>query len=192
MNIMHDTISNPNETAQSPLRLWVVDDNHRLRKTVVELLGRARGIECTRNFSSATEAISALASKPGPDVILLDIQMGPENGLDAVRPIKMLSRDTRVFMFTTLSDESARQFAIENGASGFLLKCFPIDQILETIRKPSKHDRHLRPRRRKSGETNTRHSAHSPTRGVNDLSTPQSGSEDVIGRCLRALRSFWN
>ena len=79
-------------TGTPPIRLWLVDDNDRLRNTVAELLTRIQGIECARSFSSATALLSALASKAGPDVILLDIQMGNENGLDAVRPIKSLSR----------------------------------------------------------------------------------------------------
>ncbi len=69
------------ETTSAPIRLWLVDDNVSLRNTVAELLARERAVECTRSFSSATALLSALASKIGPDVILLDIQMGDENGL---------------------------------------------------------------------------------------------------------------
>src|SRR5690242_15207372 len=91
-------------TPTPPIRLWLVDDNEELRQMLAELLAANRGIECTHSFGSANAALSALASKAGPDVILLDINMGQENGLDAVRPIRSLSRSTRVFMFTTFFD----------------------------------------------------------------------------------------
>jgi len=182
-------------TLSTPLRLWLVDDNDRLRNTVAELLARSQGVECTRSFSSATAALSALASRTGPDVILLDIQMGDENGLDAVRPIKSLSRDTRVFMFTTLSDQLSRQRAMENGASGFLLKRCPIDEIVETIRKPGEFDGLPATRRRRTAplETTTvNYPSGQRPQAADAKASCGNGRQDVIKRCLGVLRSFWN
>jgi len=180
-----------------PIRLWLVDDNDRLRNTVAELLARVEGIECDRSFSSATAALSALASKTGPDVILLDIQMGSENGLDAVRPIKSLSRNTRVFMFTTLADEYARVRARENGADGFLLKRCPIEEIVQTIRKPGEFDGVPVPRRRRTPSLESS-AANCPSDKRPQTSSPISHSScsekrpDVFKRALGVLRSFWN
>ena len=182
-------------TATPPIRLWLVDDNDRLRNTVTELLTRIQGIECARSFSSATALLSALASKAGPDVILLDIQMGNENGLDAVRPIKSLSRNTRVFMFTTMTDEHARLRARENGASGFLLKRFPIEEIVATIRKPGEFDGLpvSRRRRRASAAGNANcpsgNQSHTPVISTSPRGEPKT---DVLRHCLEVLRSFWN
>jgi DNA-binding NtrC family response regulator len=176
----------------APLRLWLVDDNDRLRQTVAELLTREQGIACDRSFSSATAALSALASKTGPDVILLDIQMGEENGLDAVRPIKSLARNTRVFMFTTVSDEHARVRAREDGASGFLLKCYPIQKIVATIRSTGEFSGVPAPRRRRS-DTGKSGSSRLPgekcAAGRTNSRVPET---DMLGRCLSAWRSFWN
>ena len=179
------------------IRLWLVDDNDRLRNTVAELLARVEGIECDRSFSSATAALSALASKTGPDVILLDIQMGSENGLDAVRPIKSLSRNTRVFMFTTLADEYARVRARENGADGFLLKRCPIEEIVQTIRKPGEFDGVPVPRRRRtatleSSVVNCPSDKRSQTTSPISHSSRSEKRPDVFKRALGVLRSFWN
>jgi len=180
-------------THNSPIRLWLVDDNDRLRNTVAELLARVQGIECARSFSSATAALSALASKAGPDVILLDIQMGSENGLDAVRPIKSLSRNTRVFMFTTLADEYAKVQARENGASGFLLKRCPIDEIVQTIRKPGEFDGLPVTRRRRAvAAENLTSGCPSGKRLQAAVATRTEAKPDVFQRCLGALRNFWN
>src|SRR5258706_4275265 len=87
------TVSTGTAESLTPnVRVWLVDDNDQLRTLVAEMLGRENGIECARHFSSPDALLSELASKPGPDVILLDVQMGDRNGLDAVRPIKSLTR----------------------------------------------------------------------------------------------------
>jgi len=182
-------------TATPPIRLWLVDDNDRLRNTVAELLARVQGVECDRSFSSATAALSALASKAGPDVILLDIQMGSENGLDAVRPIKSLSRNTRVFMFTTLQDDYAKVRARENGASGFLLKRCPIEEIVDTIRKPGEFDGLPMTRRRRTAPIEKNSPANCPSDKrpqISDSKSPCTDKPDVFKRCLVALRNFWN
>jgi DNA-binding NarL/FixJ family response regulator len=121
-------------TQNAPIHLWLVDDNKTLRESLAELLER-RQFKCTGSFASANAALSALASKIGPDVILLDIQMGQENGLDAVRPIKSLSRSTRVIMLTTFYDRESHSRAMHDGASGFLLKRYPVEEIMDYIQR---------------------------------------------------------
>lgn len=127
----------------TPISLWLVDDNRRLRATLTDLFDRCEGVRCTGAFGSPNEVLSALASKVGPDVILLDIHMGELNGLDAIRPIKSLSRTTQVLMLTTFFDSESESRALTSGASGFLLKSFPIETILKSIRqawtKPAPH-----------------------------------------------------
>ena len=123
----------------SPINIWLVDDNQRLRDTLMEILSKCEGLQCTASFHSPNAVLSALASKTGPDVILLDIQMGEASGLDAIRPIKALSRSTQVLMFTTFLDVDEKKRALTAGASGFLLKRFPIEQILDSIQEASKN-----------------------------------------------------
>jgi DNA-binding NarL/FixJ family response regulator len=83
--------------------------------------------------------LSALASRPGPDAILLDIQMGEANGLDAIRPIKALSRGTQVVMFTTCFDPESKQRALANGATDFLLKSASFERIVATLERAAKN-----------------------------------------------------
>ncbi|MGC3957565.1 MAG: response regulator transcription factor [Verrucomicrobiota bacterium] len=124
-------IANP----ATPINLWVVDDNRRIRDTMVELFGRCQGIHCTASFHSPNAVLSALASKVGPDVILLDMNLGEHNGIDAIRPIKSLSPATQVLMFTTFFDAECRTRALTSGASAFLLKSFPLEKIIDSIRQ---------------------------------------------------------
>jgi len=127
----------PRTEKSEAVRVWLVDDNDQLRTMVAELLGQFGGIDCARHFSSPDELLSTLASKPGPDVILLDVQMGDRNGLDAVRPIKSLTRSTRVLMFTTCYNEAWRERALGDGASDYLLKSDGMDRVAARIRTPA-------------------------------------------------------
>lgn len=123
--------------AEPKVNVWLVDDNDQLRTLVGELLDREGGIQCTRQFSGPDELLSTLASKPGPDVILLDVQMGERNGLDAVRPIKSLTPATRVLMFTTCFDPLWRERALNDGASDYLLKSYEMKKVAARIRCPA-------------------------------------------------------
>ena len=118
--------------------VWLVDDNDGFRATLADLLGRQRDIQCARDFSSPDAVLSALASHVGPDVILLDVQMRDQNGLDAIGPIKALARGTQVLMLTSSYDPEGYQRAIDEGASDFLLKSYTADEIAQRIRNPSR------------------------------------------------------
>jgi len=197
------TGTNGGEAQVSPIRLWLVDDNDRMRATLAELLGRCDGIECTAAFSSPNALLSALASKIGPDVILLDIQMGDQNGLDAIRPIKSLSRSTRVLMLTTFFDDHAHSRAMADGASGFLLKRYPVEEILNSIRQawkqPSPH-----PKRTRSGRPafcTTQESNGNSEARKEVMSAPPANTKPAqysrkrslwVEHCLELLRGFRN
>ncbi len=174
------------EAFKSNVKVWLVDDNDTIRTLVAELLGHQGGIECVRHFSSPDALLSALASKPGPDVILLDVQMGDRNGLDAVRPIKSLTRSTRVLMFTTCFNPDWRERALGDGASDYLLKSDPLERVAERIRCPA-----LDPAPRSSARRRAHHSA--PRVGAKHSvhSNPEK-SPRLFSRTLERLRSLWN
>jgi DNA-binding NarL/FixJ family response regulator len=123
-------------TAPTPIKVWLVDDDDGYRTLLADALVKQEGIACPRHFNSPDAVLSALASKTGPDVLLLDIQMRDKNGLDAIRPIKSLARSTRVLMLTTFYNSDCHSRALEEGASGFLLKTTELHQLVEDIRKP--------------------------------------------------------
>jgi DNA-binding NarL/FixJ family response regulator len=127
-NTLTDSTAGP-----GPVHVWLVDDRASLRSLVAESLESRGGIRCTRQFDSPNALLSALASRIGPDVILLDMHMGEFNGIDAIPAIKSLSRATRVLMFTTFYDAESHNRALESGASGFLLKSDPLERIAGSI-----------------------------------------------------------
>ena len=165
------------QTSNSKLKVWLVDDNDSLREMVGELLDREDGIECARHFSSPVNLLSTLASQPGPDVILLDVQMGEHNGLDAVRPIKSLAPWTRVLMFTTCFDPAWRERALSDGASDYLLKTSEFKNVVARIRCPA-NDADPKLHRRQKVPSASRHTVDKSSRWVNHP--------------LGILRALWN
>jgi DNA-binding NarL/FixJ family response regulator len=136
-------------TGPAPIKVWLVDDDDGFRTLLAGLLAKQQGIVCPRHFNSPDAVLGALASETGPDVLLMDIQMRHQNGLDAIRPIKSLARSTRVLMLTSFYDSFRHSRAIEEGASGFLLKRWELHELVEHIRKPDASGV-SRPRRRRT------------------------------------------
>jgi DNA-binding NarL/FixJ family response regulator len=115
-------------------RVWLVDDNDNFRLLLGNLLD-GEGFECEREFSNPDEALAALARETPPDIILLDIQMGAYNGLDAIRAFKSAARETHVLMLTTFAPPEARERAFREGASDFLLKSWELCEIASHMRQ---------------------------------------------------------
>jgi len=116
--------------------LWLVDDSQVYREFLAERFSQEDDLDCARQFSSAEAALVALVDGPSPDVILLDVNMGGMNGVDAVRPIKSLAPTTRVLMLTCLHNSRAEADALRAGACGFLLKVDDFSKILDWVRNP--------------------------------------------------------
>ncbi len=167
-----------------PVKVWLVDDNDELRTMIAEVLDHQGGIECVRHFSSPDALLSTLASKLGPDVILLDVQMGDRNGLDAVRPIKSLTRSTRVLMFTTCFNHEWRDRALGDGASDYLLKSETIENVAARIRCLAQEPA-PRPRRRLT--PSAKH-----TRSGSWACAQDNKSPHIFSRALGMLRGLWN
>ena len=118
---------------RNPVSVWLVEDNHTFRNVVARVLGQVDGLECSRQFSNAEDALDALAGGGVPDVILLDVELPGQSGLEAVRKIKAICPSTRVVMLTVFEDHEKVFKAICAGASGYLLKTAPVERIVESI-----------------------------------------------------------
>ena len=116
-------------------RIWMVDDNAAFRALLAELLDDEGGFECERQFSSPPAVLEALSRGNAPDIILLDVEMGEHNGLDAIRSIKARAPDTHVLMLTTFAGRGGRERAFREGASDFMLKTWSIPEIAAHIRQ---------------------------------------------------------
>ncbi|MCX6895763.1 MAG: response regulator transcription factor [Verrucomicrobia bacterium] len=97
------------------------------------MLGQVAGVECSQHFPNAEDALDALQGGGVPDVILLDVELPGQNGIEAVRKIKSICPSTRVVMLTAFDDHEKVFKAVCAGASGYLLKTAAVEHIVESI-----------------------------------------------------------
>jgi DNA-binding NarL/FixJ family response regulator len=121
--------------AERTISVWLVEDNHSFRRTIVRVFEHVDDVRCTRHFSNSEEALDELTRGAVPDVILLDVELPGMNGIDAVQRMKAMSPATRVIMLTVFDDHDKIFKAVCAGASGYLLKTSPMERIIESVRE---------------------------------------------------------
>src|SRR5262245_253175 len=108
------------------------------------LLGSEEGIEVVAEASNGLEAVEK-AERFQPTVILMDIRMPELDGLEATRRILAADPDARVLVLTTFDLDEYIYEALQAGASGFVLKDDPPEQLLAAIRTVAAGDALLSP-----------------------------------------------
>lgn len=111
----------------------VVDDHPLFRKGVVQLLAMEPSIEVVGEAGNGAQAI-ALVQRHEPDLILLDLNLKAESGLDILAAIKADDPSRRVVMLTVSDAAEDLIAAIRAGADGYLLKDTEPEQLLDRVR----------------------------------------------------------
>jgi DNA-binding NarL/FixJ family response regulator len=117
---------------KSPIRVAIVEDNARLRQQFVRLLGESPGFISCGVYPDAESALKGLPASPA-DVVLMDIQLPRMSGVECVGRLKMQMPNLDVVMLTVYDDSELIFRALENGATGYLLKRTPPAEILRAI-----------------------------------------------------------
>ena len=125
----------PDPMKGKPPSVWLVEDHHAYRQLVLRVINRASDLTCPRQFSNVEAAIALLRTGEKPDVLLLDVELPGQSGLEAIKVIKELSPCTQVTMLTVFQDDEKVFKAICSGASGYLLKTASSKTILDSIRE---------------------------------------------------------
>jgi DNA-binding NarL/FixJ family response regulator len=113
--------------------VMIVEDDRGLREQLVQILETASDIKCLGAFPSAEQALPQVLEK-NPDVVLMDIKLPGMSGIQCVAEIKK-SKPTMQIIMVTIYEDSERIFrALKAGASGYLVKSSPPEQLLEAIR----------------------------------------------------------
>lgn len=119
-------------SASSTVRILLCDDHVVVRAGLLALLGSADGIEVVGEAGSGEEAV-AMAAKLKPDVVLMDLQLGP--GIDGVEATRRIATpDVHVLVLTTYDTDADITRAIEAGATGYLLKAERPEELFAAIR----------------------------------------------------------
>jgi NarL family two-component system response regulator LiaR len=114
-------------------RVLVVDDHDLFRVGLASALATNGDIEVVAQASGGKMGVR-LAAELRPDVILMDLRMPDLDGLQAIREIMKADPSARVVALTVAAGEADVAAAIAAGASGYLVKDSPIDEVITAIR----------------------------------------------------------
>lgn len=112
--------------------LLLVDDQDLLRAGMAMVLGAVEGIRVMGEATNGGDAISR-AAELSPDVVLMDVRMPGIDGIEATRQIVAANAATRVIILTTFDLDEYAFGGLNAGASGFLLKDAPSDELIQAI-----------------------------------------------------------
>jgi DNA-binding NarL/FixJ family response regulator len=115
------------------LRVLVADDHALFRRGLQMVLEAEPDIELVGEASDGVEAVER-SQELMPDVILMDVRMPRRSGIEAASQIKDLLPHVKILMLTISDEEADLYDAIKAGASGYLLKEIPIDEVADAIR----------------------------------------------------------
>jgi DNA-binding NarL/FixJ family response regulator len=166
------------------IRVLVVDDQSMVRAGFRLLLADEPDIEVVAEAGNGREAVS-YAARVRPDVILMDIRMPELDGLEATRRILATDTTARVLILTTFDLDDYVFEALRSGASGFVLKDDPPEQLLAAVRTIAAGEALLSPAvTRRVIRHFTRLNTQQPPLGVSMLTTREFQVFELITRGL--------
>ncbi|MFZ5824703.1 MAG: response regulator [Bacillota bacterium] len=116
------------------IRVLLVDDQRLMRDGMRTLLSLEPDLAVVGEAGDGREAVAAALAQQ-PDVILMDIRMPTMNGVEATREIRRALPAVRVLILTTFDDDDLVMDALLEGASGYLTKDLPAEEIAAAVRK---------------------------------------------------------
>jgi DNA-binding NarL/FixJ family response regulator len=120
-------------TDDAPISLLIVDDHPVVRDGLRGMFESAPGFAVLGEATNGVEAVS-LAVTLDPDVVLMDLRMPGGNGVEAIAALTVRGARAKVLVLTTYDTDSDTLPAIEAGATGYLLKDAPRDELFTAVR----------------------------------------------------------
>ncbi|NJP97721.1 response regulator transcription factor [Nonomuraea sp. FMUSA5-5] len=130
--------------AETSIRLVIADDHPVVRDGLSSMFASAPGFEVLAEAADGAAAVR-LAQELRPDVILMDLRMPGMDGLTAINELTRLGVTARVLVLTTYDTDSHVLPAIEAGATGYLLKDSPREDLLRGARAAARGESVLSP-----------------------------------------------
>jgi DNA-binding NarL/FixJ family response regulator len=126
------------------IRILLVDDHDIVRLGLMTLLNDQPDMEVVGEASTAAESVKA-AGKFNPDVVLMDIRLPGEGGIDAAHQITARFPKCKVVMLTSFADDELVVRSIRAGAVGYVLKQVGNEELLRAIRAAARGEALLDP-----------------------------------------------
>jgi two-component system nitrate/nitrite response regulator NarL len=124
------------ETGVKEVRILIVDDHLVVRTGLRMLIENQPQMKVVGMAANRKEALE-LAASTAPDVILLDLDLGVENGIDFLPDLREQATTARVLVLTGLKDAQTHRRAVKQGAMGIVLKEEAAEVLIKAIEKVS-------------------------------------------------------
>jgi DNA-binding NarL/FixJ family response regulator len=121
-------------TKMTPIRIMIVDDHAVIRAGLRMLIEQDQTMTVVAMAGTPTEALTLAASEK-PDIIVLDLILGEEDGLDFLPELTKVSSNSRVLVLTGVQTPESHRTAIRRGAMGIVLKQQAAELLLKAIKK---------------------------------------------------------
>lgn len=122
----------PQETFRK-IRLMLVEDHILMRMGLVSATRIEPDLEVVAEVEDGRNVVEAFR-KHRPDVVLLDLRLPGMDGIQVIKALRQVSPDARIVVLSSYGGGDDVTRAIQNGASGYVLKNMPLQQVLEAVR----------------------------------------------------------
>lgn len=128
--------------------VWLIEDNATLRQTVARSIAAIVEFHCPAQFPRCEDALDRLRERPAeaPAIILLDVGLPGMSGLDGIALLKQAAPGSQIVVLTVFDDDDKIYRAICAGASGYLLKGAPLDDLAAALAEVSRGGSPMTPR----------------------------------------------
>lgn len=128
--------------------VWLIEDNATLRQTVARAIMAIADFRCTAQFERCEDALTQLGKHPEqvPAIILLDVGLPGMSGIDGIALLKHAAPSVQIVILTVFDDDDKIYRAICAGASGYLLKGAPLDELAAALSEVSRGGSPMTPR----------------------------------------------
>ena len=116
------------------IKVAIVEDNTLLRQSLEQLFNRTENMRCVASLNNLLNVVHEF-QKAQPDIVLMDIGLPDITGIEGVRTVTSNFDDIQVLMFTVFEDDEKIFEAVRSGASGYLLKKTPPEEIVDAVKE---------------------------------------------------------
>ncbi len=116
------------------IRVLLVDDHAIVREGLKRILHEAKGIQVAGEAENGVEALKIMRKQEW-DIVLLDISMPEKNGIDTLKQIISMNRNSKILILSVYPEDQHAVRLVKAGASGYLTKEAAPEQLVDAIRK---------------------------------------------------------